>query len=424
MIVSSLLGDQYFSGSKLLAGWLLDGCKKESLLLTMEEPCSLVHFLLTSIVEFGTSVIKRLPHLSSAMSFHRATTSFCCYPDASPSFIEDVLGKETDTPDIRTGEAMGQPTPGAALKCTVVRSQQEARNYGVKKKPCSVYKLVLMDGSKAMFSAVLNSGLTHKIIGSGKDFLPGSTVTIHDYALIWMNAEHYFEWKMVMLIKKFEWNPAPNMGYNSSEVVVGELATGPVDFLELTIETDAVDNVDDNHVITHLEPMQHCNATVWGMVSDIDFHRKGLFITDESIQQNFVSLLKKRKFDPPTDWSDSEEKNRRDHPCECITRFHLTDCILSAMPLKEVDTELLFLSVCSRLSGNVEASEFGLLSPRHKRWSFYWCYAVNIHELTGKGNCAHLPKCFTDAVRLRYPNPNGQAYTGFKSAEERSSVKK
>ena len=78
-----------------------------------------------------------------------------------------------------------------------------------------------------------------------------------------------------------------------------------------------------------------------------------------------------------------------------------------------MDLDMLFDHVKERMIDNVAADTFDALLPSHKRWCFYWWYAVNIFNV--KSGRSKLPNCFLDAVRKAYPNMDGCAYKGFKA---------
>ena len=105
--------------------------------------------------------------------------------------------------------------------------------------------------------------------------------------------------------------------------------------------------------------------------------------------------------------------------CACNEApYCFSSCILDSVPLSDIDMEEVFHSeVKKRLKGNVSARSFSQLSGSHKRWCFYWYYAVNYFHLGGH-DAEELPACLVAAVRLNYPDPVGK-YTGFMTKEAR-----
>jgi hypothetical protein len=60
------------------------------------------------------------------------------------------------------------------------------------------------------------------------------------------------------------------------------------------------------------------------------------------------------------------------------------------------------------------------LSPSHKRWCFYWYYAVSFFQMGGN-EAQELPPCFIAQVQRLFPDLKGE-YTGFKTKEEHTKV--
>ena len=112
-----------------------------------------------------------------------------------------------------------------------------------------------------------------------------------------------------------------------------------------------------------------------------------------------------------------ELKNRQSDDCEiicgCQEHYELRTCVLEGYPLSRVCHKDIFDQVEERLGDSVTAESFEEFSPRHKRWSIYWYYAVNVFGYMGsKRN--ELPSCFVAKVRESYPNPVGVTYSGYK----------
>jgi len=57
-------------------------------------------------------------------------------------------------------------------------------------------------------------------------------------------------------------------------------------------------------------------------------------------------------------------------------------------------------------------SQFGP-RPKEKRHVLYYWFAVNIFHVSGRGNRVQLPHCVELKIRQQYPNPLGEAYTGY-----------
>jgi hypothetical protein len=92
--------------------------------------------------------------------------------------------------------------------------------------------------------------------------------------------------------------------------------------------------------------------------------------------------------------------------------------VLQYYPLLKVCREDLYAQVVERVgTENIDATEFDLFKPNHKRWSLYWFYSVNVFNHRGSRRYP-LPPCFVKAVRDAFPDPPGVCYTGFRRNRE------
>ena len=90
----------------------------------------------------------------------------------------------------------------------------------------------------------------------------------------------------------------------------------------------------------------------------------------------------------------------------------MVQCILVDYLLKDMDIIELHEQVDQHLEGNILALTFDALESRHKRWSFYWCYAVNYFHIRGEPQ--ELLTCLVNAIREKYPKGKTESHTGFK----------
>ena len=70
-----------------------------------------------------------------------------------------------------------------------------------------VFDLVLMDGSKCLFYARVNSSVSWKL--KGHVLVPGTTIVVTDHQFIWHTEKEAHDWKAVMLINSFKCESAP-----------------------------------------------------------------------------------------------------------------------------------------------------------------------------------------------------------------------
>ena len=54
------------------------------------------------------------------------------------------------------------------------------------------------------------------------------------------------------------------------------------------------------------------------------------------------------------------------------------------------------------------------MTPSHKRNMFFWWYATNVYNISGKSKRGKLPECLEYAIRLEHPNPDGVRYKGYR----------
>ena len=114
----------------------------------------------------------------------------------------------------------------------------------------------------------------------------------------------------------------------------------------------------------------------------------------------------------------SVEKKRsaEDINCTCMSPpYLLTQCVLVAKPIIDLDEEELYHACMCGIGGDCDEMKFQNLSQSHKRWSYYWYYAVNVFHV-GSGGSQELPSCFVDAIRKEHPDANGKC-TGHKKTK-------
>jgi hypothetical protein len=108
-------------------------------------------------------------------------------------------------------------------------------------------------------------------------------------------------------------------------------------------------------------------------------------------------------------WVSQKFQSSVNENCNCVQLpYHFSDCILDSVPLSGVNMEEVFhAGAKGRLKGRVHATKFTELSATHKRWCFYWYYAVNYFHFGGH-DATELPSCFVQAVRNQHPDGEGR----------------
>ena len=243
-------------------------------------------------------LLRRNGHIfneNKIMCLTSRVSTFLFHPTASYGFIEDVLAQGKNDPLVRVddGSPLGLPTEGAPLKLTLLRCTREFRNYGAKKQPCSVFKLVVCDGSQIMFSAVLNSGLDWKLRGT--KFPPGCQLTINRYNMLWMESGFQDEFKLVMFIHDFDFCLPPARGSVIQERQLNEIEyydsedDSPPEKAEMHVDNNAIDHVQSTYFISHLEPvLLESGLTVWKLANSASLHRTGVFIIDDECKLKYL----------------------------------------------------------------------------------------------------------------------------------------
>ena len=119
------------------------------------------------------------------------------------------------------------------------------------------------------------------------------------------------------------------------------------------------------------------------------------------------------------EWNQKKRKKVLAESCGCQdSPFFFETCIVHSQLVDGMDVDSIYDEVVGKLKGRVSASDFSGLSQSHKRWCFYWYYAVTYFHLKGV-EATPLPECFIASVRNSFPDANGN-YTGHKSSSERS----
>jgi hypothetical protein len=337
---------------------------------------------------------------------------FWHYKDISPDFMADFLVQGgTSKPTIRNDNLSLVPQ----LKPTFVimsclKKERCFKGNATNTGTTTCYDFVLMDGSKCLFSARLNSGLSGKL--NGYSILPGASITVTDWEIIPLShdVEEPIENRIVMFIKGFEWWPAPSVNcFAHPEIASSEEWTTDT-FQKAVFEFDVVKQVDRTKCLRMFNWCLNKRTGQWSfdMLHETGM-KHGYWIRHQETKKLWCRQLEQRKASaraasfPVIDNSDN---------CTCRDHYDLRKCVLLSYPIAGVCKHDLYSQVAERVgTDNLNGSEFDGFSPNHKRWSLYWFYAVNIFMTGSKRR--PLPPCFVSAVRDLYPDPAGVCYTGY-----------
>lgn len=337
------------------------------------------------------------------------------YPDSSRDFITDIYCERNDHPLVRAaGDQNVYTVVGGNPKLTILRLKEAMPKY--KQTAQSVFYAVLADGGCGLMKAVFNSSLSSKVREA--QLHPGCTLEVKDYAIIWHQLTEDKLKRAVMFIKDFDYKsgPKPLEGDEDCSSVTPEHAKSvwhsptldDVMSLGVILFCDTPFSQDENHFFFEKMP-------VWKI-------RSGLFYPFKDQREEFLNKDPTALIHPSDEDTSDEEAcvgivgspvaKKAKLPCNCTQKpYRLKYCVLRLYPLDSTDEDQLFEMASDRLGGATSADDWNGLFNNHKRWCYYWFYAVNIfHVTTGT---EQLPNCLVDAVRELYPQP-GSAYVGYK----------
>jgi len=372
--------------------------------------------------------------------------------DASPDFVTDVVLYGNDHPVAKIWEngALVETKYPEAPCFIVLRWKKESRCYGKTKNPVVIYSMVLMDGSETVFKAVTNSGLS--VLMEKHDLCVGCTVVVREYEWIWMSSPSAVEFHGVMFIKNMGWNYPPEFSLESFPPVMlsparprKKVKPDPKDtivrnscyprnirmYQEVLNVCEKSAQLQFTYVMPHCPPKYRYDLPT-SYPAPYQHYVSGDWIQCQPTQCDWVEWMTKlMPKDKVTDhWrlptigpADDSSEEEDDVRCDCVFKFEwkLRDCIVETMPPEKIDSVELFWTVKNRYTHIEMADNFADLEPKHKRWCFYWYYAVNIFQV--KSDAVPLPSCLIQAIRKLFPNSGKERYTGFKSSLERAMAK-
>jgi hypothetical protein len=337
---------------------------------------------------------------------------FYHYKDISPDFIADYLVQNNPKPTVRNDNLRLE----SGLKPTfvVMACERKERCYAgsnnlVGSSVC--YDFVLMDGSKTVFAARLNSGLSKQL--HGYSVLPGASLTVTDWDMIPLrhDPDEAIMNRLVMFIKGFTWTPAPSVNtFLLPEIDSANEWTTDC-FQKARFDFAVVGQVAKQKCVRMFNWCLDKKTKDWGYAIlqeiGVDY---GYWIRHDSTKVMWKQQLADRKR------AALAASATLPTTCTCKEHYDLRKCVLVLYPISTVCKKDIYDQVAERIgTDNIPSPEFDGFLPTHKRWACYWYYSVNIFSHRG---CLRrpLPPCFVRKVRELYPEPAGVCYTGFKTA--------
>ena len=269
-----------------------------------------------------------------------------------------------------------------------------------------------MDGSYTCFAARLNSGCIGNL--TERQLPPGSLVVTHKHHFIRLWNDNEMRWRYIMIIDDFGWKYPPCLPLHSAaeEIREADTWTGS-DLHKDRFDLAVIDKVLKDKCVQPLnykmqQEGQSDGKWYWTAMGYVGLKRGGCWVQAKESKELWTSMLLGKK--TKRSFQQLEEHEEEDL-CDCCGKYQLSRCVLEEYPLFQACRKDVYEQVSERLQGNVDGEDFESLAPNHKRWSMYYWYSVNIFCNTA--GRSELPKCFVAYVRSMYPDPVGEAYTGF-----------
>ena len=321
------------------------------------------------------------------------------YDEASIGFLAEVYATGDAHPTVHNRPQETQAKPqflDKSVRLTVAKISEDLRHY--KKDSISVFNAVCFDSTMGFIRLSFNSGLTIQVREAG--VYPGCTIEVCDHDIIWNQQNDHGVKRAIMFVKSFVIGKGPVSEDESESDNCTEVTP---DHSSAWIHTDVIERVFKDSVILFCDTFKHEQRLVyWAAMSAVKIGR-GIMIEDNKMRSHFLASAE----------AESSKKRSADCDCKCTQPpFSLSECVLIAKPLITIDEDDLYFAVLCRLGEEVDGMEWNHLSLSHRRWCYYWYYAVNVFNM-GTGDNEELPPCFVEAVRQLYPATDGK-YTGYK----------
>ena len=231
------------------------------------------------------------------------------------------------------------------------------------KSSVNVFNFVLMDGSSCLFAARLNSGLSPKF--EEEDYEnPGATITVKDHHFIWMWDESLLEFRVVMLIKDYEWIPAPveiamgMLGIEHTKLCLHESIVSDDTHVRSRCDAAAIDRVEDHQEIVMMNyKLSTQDGWVWTFMDKCAI-KGGHWIGDPEGKRLWEGVVSDRKRAAAT-YEAAQDSGPE--TCNCQDEYDLERCVLDLFPLSRLCRMELFEEVKDRI-GEVDGNSFHELS--------------------------------------------------------------
>lgn len=303
-----------------------------------------------------------------------ARTGVCYRQQATPSFAADIIRTGKDHPKVRS-------TKGLESRCdwlfTVLGHWTNIHSDMTQEpgKGTHVHELCLMDGTRSIFRAKICIGM-HKHMSTQK-LEVGCTIYVKDYFLLWFASKKQHAWNWVMLIRDFgKHSDVPN-DYTKLKEEQPKALQRSVNWE--WFDQKMVEKAMKESMVVFSQFMHTRTNSYWSFMPEREI-RCGDFIVDNDERLEWVSSTRKRKL-----------MNDILH-CDCREQLGLEKCILTSVPLDNVDTNDV-MEMC--LGG--EKRTWCSLSREEKILFVTRYYCGNYFCLKWGGYIT--PKCFAKKVK-------------------------
>jgi hypothetical protein len=291
---------------------------------------------------------------------------FWSYKNISPDFITDYLVQGGDNPKPTVRNDRLRLVPRLHPTFVVMSCQVKERCFKSSEASngtCVCYDFVLMDGSKTLFSARLNSGLSKQL--HRYNVFPGASMTITDYDIIPLchEEDEPIVNRMVMFIKGFSWTTAPAVN-TFAFPGVAEADDWTTDTFQKAIF--------DFYVVRSVETIRMFNYGMdkrtgrwhYSLLHETGV-RHGYWIRHEETKRVWQNQLEDQKRKANT-----ISNHIPDSTCTCKEHYDLCRCILASYPISKVCKIDIYSQVAERIGlDNVDLDEFDGFTASHKCWS-------------------------------------------------------
>jgi hypothetical protein len=210
------------------------------------------------------------------------------------------------------------------------KSERSFKSSDAKIGSAECYDFVLMDGSKAIFAACLNSGLSKQI--RGYNIYPGASITVTDWDFIQL-CHCEFEPIMnhvVMFIKGFSWTLAPSVNtFNHPEISSADKWTTDT-FQKALFDFDLVGDVETKKSIRMWTMDKKKGSWYYACLQETGVVY-GYWICHAKTKHVWKQQLANQK-----KAAIMSTVNENKTKCTCRENYDLRQCVLTSYPIGQV----------------------------------------------------------------------------------------